>query len=736
MQTPSKRETTTAIRSLAGLILFVSSLCYYALFPGYAFIFQILFAVSILVMGMETQKPVFGLFWPVLGGMFIASVFSINRIESLPVWATYAVILVLSSLVPRPNQERILRGFVIATGIIGFVSAASVLCMSVGAPLPQSISFLQSNEDLLIPHFGHALYAVFLLVAFPYAFGKAVEGRMSRKWTGITLYFILCAILTLSKGLWIAIALQCLFFLLRYRKMLLRPLFVVMATAVVVMTMAYLWLGTGNRLTGKLVKPSVASRIEYWRQGTRVISSSSPGRLLFGNGPGTFYEYSNRFQGEPDYWSRSAHNFFLQFIIENGLFTTVFLFIAGAILLLRNMRSYSFPTLLILSGVVGYSFFGTADMSMAPVLFVFLLLLQGAESGKAKRIDISVRNGVGFVLIAIWVMYGMIYLTYFVGGSADRRFIGYFPYDRTAWMMLIDRQAGPEVELDKIREQYRASAMSATDLDRMIIEKKNELHMYCGAFRDGAHFLKNVPFDRSVLSVVRDSSQTCHDMPAQERKILWIDLEPRYKNAYILHRTVRQLMQIAAVEAYRTGDMKAYERWSTKIWNFTKENSEKDWEGEMLDVPGTALPADKPFSIRISANNKGDPSGLVLNATPNPDGLVWRAGNTSLFIGIGEAGRRIYIDVHGGVGNRVYTLLSRSSLPHSSFYDIELRGRNTLIGIRDETGLQIAELDVNELTNNVFPYGLFPEGRYYLGYGVSPRATLVLRGIWALPLHN
>jgi len=308
--------------------------------------------------------------------------------------------------------------------------------------------------------------------------------------------------------------------------------------------------------------------------------------------------------------------------------------------------------------------------------------------------------------------------------TGDRRLIGYFPYDRTAWMMLIDRQAGPEEELDKIREEYRANAASATDLDRMVVEKKNELHMSCGAFRDGMKFLLAIPFDRSVLSVTRENSQSCTDMTPQERKKLWIDLEPRYKEAYVYHRAVRQLMQTAAAESYRTGALNTYERWSTKLWSVSRTNNSNEWVGEMLDVPGTAFPAEKKWSIRLSAVNQGEPSGIVLNSASNPEGQVWWRPTISLLFGIGEGGKRVYLDARDGTNEDAHLLIDRVLSKAYSSYTLLFTDQGKAISIIAGDNYQIATININRRTNNAFPYGLFPDKRFFVGYGIAPHAKL------------
>lgn len=160
---------------------------------------------------------------------------------------------------------------------------------------------------------------------------------------------------------------------------------------------------------------------------------------------------------------------------------------------------------------------------------------------------------------------------------------------------------------------------------------------------------------------------------------------------------------------------------------FELENTTDDW----ISDSDTTFPVivTSPFLMRLNIVGNKAISGINLSgraAEKNQYELWWNDQN-SLFVsvGVGSGGKQLYL------GARINGSLSYELYSHT--FDKFILGvyilfdqKGKYILITDLAYNRLAFIDVNKVTNNKFPDGLFPDNKLYIGYGVPPKSNLII----------
>ncbi len=162
--------------------------------------------------------------------------------------------------------------------------------------------------------------------------------------------------------------------------------------------------------TQKMV--TVESRMGFWKQAITSIKTYP----LFGQGPGTFYLVSKKFQSEPNSYSWFAHSFPLQSVTEMGLLGFIILFLLLYKLLFINKKGLLFhsalnitPEASLLHGIILvflYSFFEmNMDFTVVWVLFWSILGMLNQVQNKSHSSNKKTNIHVIIPLVILSVFY-------------------------------------------------------------------------------------------------------------------------------------------------------------------------------------------------------------------------------------------------------------------------------------------------------------------------------------------
>ncbi len=151
------------------------------------------------------------------------------------------------------------------------------------------------------------------------------------------------------------------------------------------------------------------------------------------------------------------------------------------------------------------------------------------------------------------------------------------------------------------------------------------------------------------------------------------------------------------------------------------------------DSSSSATLINSPFVVKVSLQNKDGLGGIVLygRITEKPP---WWKDIKSIFIGTSIEGKRLYSDSKNGTSEKPYLILDKFlNKPLNTLYIFFNQDGKNLI-ITDEAYETLAYLDVNRLTNNAFPNGLFPDKKLYVGFAVAPYTNALISDFSILSL--
>lgn len=173
-------------------------------------------------------------------------------------------------------------------------------------------------------------------------------------------------------------------------------------------------------------------RFSYIKQGWDAFLK----KPFFGWGPGNFQYGSLRFSKKFSFTTDTAHNIFLDILVENGL-PAFLAFTALILLVLERAKKKSVCWVLFLYILITFLFDYTYKIYS---FFVFFWILGGLIYKEKKNFSFSVFN-YGVVSLALFFVFSLIFTSFFllrIGKYSTARF--FYPFNKTAHMFYIDQQ--------------------------------------------------------------------------------------------------------------------------------------------------------------------------------------------------------------------------------------------------------------------------------------------------------
>jgi len=511
------------------VIFYPLVLLFYAISPDSIWWFQIFTFLSFaFFLGFKLDAKIPKKVLVLIFFLFLSTALSINKVYSVPIFFSYLVILTISLTYSFDGNEIIRKSYIAGTVLMGLFSIIYTLTKIFLGNVPKFLSFLDTNTNLIIPYYGHAFYAIFLVATLPFVLDKFFKEKTFSRYILLIIYlvFILCSF---SKTAIIVGSLEIAIYLFVKIKQrivfsssrIAIPLLTFLSLSVVVITLV---LPKNDWLDQKINKPSIPARLEYWTQDFQIIKNSSPSRLMFGYGLDNFFELSNRFQSKPLYWTKSAHNFFIQFAIENGFIAAVILVFILISALRKNWKRYTLSEKVIAVSLLIYSFGSTYDIGIIiPVMMLFFLilfkkdnndysensLLENANELKINKVFISLAI---FVLLLFWSGYIFNFTHFNIFNQSKIQLLDVFPYSSAYWSIVIDKNANDSKKLMSIYDKLQKYSKSNVDLNKNIILKIYKNKDYCDAVNISKDYLESVPFDTEIQRTIMPIITNCPEI--------------------------------------------------------------------------------------------------------------------------------------------------------------------------------------------------------------------------------
>ncbi len=701
----------STIREKIFLVIFPIVLIFVALYPYSVWHAQILITSTIVFfVGIDWQayRSRFDnrsllLFVLLLFSILLSTIFSINKLNSVPQFFSYLTIFFLLLTFPQMKKPLLTKAYIYAALFLGTISITYSFSKIFFPNISALFSFFDTPQNLIIPFFGHAFYAIFLIMTFPF----------------VSSLFLMCiySLLIIFSFSKIAIAIWLLQMALIFRRNFF-PVIIILTTIFSLLILLIIFVKPNNTwFKSKLFKSSAASRFEYINQGVSILKNSSSLRLLVGNGSDTFYELSNRYQSEPGVWSRSLHNYYFQYFIEHGLFGALLLFFFIISVFKKNFRLYSFAERMSIVSVLLFSTVSTVNLNLLPVLFFFLIISlkkknkkkeQEKSSHKIEKLLIGI---LGIVLIIYWVRYviGYIKLSY-----------KFFPYETSFWSQAVETSKNNTKKLLEIKRDMKKFSNTNVELSQSILNNIFANGDYCQTGEEVKQFISLVPNDTMAQNQLMQIHEKCPES---------LNIIQYFKSIKTVFKSVssnRTFFQFAAAVNFNDGDLDEYKWWSSKAWNINVVNTTDKWQSELIDKQGTALFIKSPFRIDLQLKTKKDLGGVVLQGVlQKPDGLWWE-GISAIYIATRDDGYRLYSDFRDGSSEDSQVFVDQQlgkKIDHLVIY-FDQFGNNAVI--QDKSGNTLAQFSSTT--------SIFPEGKMFIGYTLAAKSSLSIENFFITPL--
>lgn len=279
--------------------------------------------------------------------IFSSTIASVSIIRSLPEFFQFLsafLFFQLFLLTAQKENLRWLAAAILATGFILVIISFYYFLPWVAKPT--------SAMNLFWANYGHSHLADYLILAIPFLISFFLTAREKKKeilWGGLLGFYLLAFTLTFSRAAFLSLSLITLFLLLflnsqkSWKKTL---VFCLALFPIMILFLSVFFslhplgikaktIQPNHWLVKQLVKPELHSgRVNYWTQTWEGFLA----KPLFGWGWGTFELVSLQFQKIPNNWSKYAHNFYLQILVENGIFAFLALLIFLTLCLVNIWR--------------------------------------------------------------------------------------------------------------------------------------------------------------------------------------------------------------------------------------------------------------------------------------------------------------------------------------------------------------------------------------------------------------
>lgn len=496
------------------MVVFPFILLFYAITPNSYWWTQIFIVTTCaFFLGLDMGRSIPKLLIAAIFALVVSTFYSINTINSVPYFFVYLVTFLLSVSIQREKIKFVIRSFIIGTFLIGAVSSFYTAAKIIFDTPPFFLRFLDDNYNMVIPQFGHAFYGIFIILTLPFVMEKITDVSSSKLWKVVFGLFFIFLLFTFSKST-IILALSEIVIYLGYihykskRNFGKIPLVLgfILTSFIVFIIFSF---SRNGWVQGKIIKPSLAPRVEYWQQGMRIIQTSDLTRLLVGFGPSSFFELSNKYESRPGYWARATDQILLQSIIENGIIATLILVFFICFTFVRRFTTYSLAEKLALVFVVLYSFGSSSDLlNVFPALFLFFLILQKYEQGKVLQRQFSFKRILLGLCVVVWSLYLGVYAYVMVGGNRSITALKLFPYESAFWEVTIDTvdDRGSLVALSQLMKKY---AKVNIELEKLIISNLYSSKSYCDVVDTSLVYLQHAPYEISVQDMMIASLENC-----------------------------------------------------------------------------------------------------------------------------------------------------------------------------------------------------------------------------------
>ncbi len=152
-------------------------------------------------------------------------------------------------------------------------------------------------------------------------------------------------------------------------------------------------------------------------------------------------------------------------------------------------------------------------------------------------------------------------------------------------------------------------------------------------------------------------------------------------------------------------------------YNLEKEGWKNDTDADFpISISG-------PFLVKLNFYGSKDLAGVFLRGRTSKNKNVWWEGIIETFIGIGDGGRRLYADTKNNSKDPVILFDTTFDKKIEGVY-ILFNEKGTSFLVTDLAFNKIAYIEVNKITDNKFPEGLFPDKQSYIGYAIAPLSDL------------
>lgn len=264
--------------------------------------------------------------------VFKSVIGSTNLLFSIPAFFELLGVLLLFCLfyaTCRRNSLKIITGFIL-------LAAFLLSLLSFYYFFPQTVK--PSEMNLVFATYGHSHLADYLLLAIPFSFALFLQEKKFKRellWGCLTLFYLVSFVLTFSRGAFFVLPLALLTMYLKVKEINFSKkltgaivILIPLAGLILILFFSYLHLNQnqsylqGDWLLKQFVKTDFsANRPEYWRQAIEGVWT----KPWYGYGWGAFEVVALRFQNMTLNWSNLTHNFYLQVLVESGIFAFLFL---------------------------------------------------------------------------------------------------------------------------------------------------------------------------------------------------------------------------------------------------------------------------------------------------------------------------------------------------------------------------------------------------------------------------